>query len=105
MVLYYPVIPRLLCCRAEGRTAARMALMAMKPAIISGMAMLVILDRGDPLQYSGQPRGRTKPSHPLHQLLLDMLDRWGWCPAYKAPGSVPGGGSDYFLFVRGCRRT
>jgi hypothetical protein len=50
MVLYYPVIPRSLCCRAEGRTAARMALMAMKPAIISGMAMLVMVDRGDPLQ-------------------------------------------------------
>jgi len=27
-----------------------MALMAMKPAILSGMAMLVMVDRGDPLQ-------------------------------------------------------
>ena len=49
MVLYYPAILRLLCCMAGGRAAARMALVAMKPAIISGVAMPVMVDHGDHL--------------------------------------------------------
>ena len=50
MVLYYPRNSTFAVLQSRGRTADRTALVAMKPAIISGMAMLVMVDRGGPLQ-------------------------------------------------------